>query len=364
MRPTDGPQRAGPPCDYELGRDTAPRAADSERGRAGSRDHSGGAPGVSAPVCAQLVCGPADASGDFAAPGPDYRVVRPDHLAAYYRQELARTRLLVRAPSIVAAIAGQRLHFTASLQNVTKQPIEARLNVTAGLDRATVKPESVAPSVPVIPCRLRSRAHLPDSAYSLSCVTPPGRPGRRSRSPAAVGGDSGRHSEGLLAAIRRAVRGGGASAPGRAGRDRPGCTGDRAACLVRKEGSGSAGYVVYGPYAQMGRGRYVALFRLKRTGQGEGPLITLDTCVGGGIPMTAAQRKLTVRGAARRPISRRPARLHPSRRPARNARALVRRRRSLGGQHIPVGDKGLSRARRRHRASPYGLRTQRVPATE
>lgn len=51
--------------------------------------------------------------------------------------------------------------------------------------------------------------------------------------------------------------------------------------------------MVYGPYEPAPPGRYVAVFRLKRTGPGNGALVTLDTCVGGGSPVTA-ERKLTV----------------------------------------------------------------------
>jgi hypothetical protein len=49
------------------------------------------------------------------------------------------------------------------------------------------------------------------------------------------------------------------------------------------------GYVVYGPYAPLEAGKYLALFRLKRTGEGTGPLALLDTCVAGGQPQTGTR---------------------------------------------------------------------------
>jgi hypothetical protein len=48
-------------------------------------------------------------------------------------------------------------------------------------------------------------------------------------------------------------------------------------------------YIVFGPYAPLGKGRYIALFRLKRMGEGEGVVATLDTCVGGGQPVTSSR---------------------------------------------------------------------------
>ena len=48
------------------------------------------------------------------------------------------------------------------------------------------------------------------------------------------------------------------------------------------------GYAVYGPYAPLAAGRYVAAFRIKRIGAGSGTAATLDTCTGGGKRVTGS----------------------------------------------------------------------------
>ena len=53
-----------------------------------------------------------------------------------------------------------------------------------------------------------------------------------------------------------------------------------------RRGQTEAGHIVFGPYAYLDEGGYLALFRLRRTGQGSGLLATLDTCVAGGNPQT------------------------------------------------------------------------------
>ena len=46
---------------------------------------------------------------------------------------------------------------------------------------------------------------------------------------------------------------------------------------------------MFGPYLPMDAGDYLALFRLKRTGKGQGVVAVIDTCVGGGKPITASR---------------------------------------------------------------------------
>jgi hypothetical protein len=52
-------------------------------------------------------------------------------------------------------------------------------------------------------------------------------------------------------------------------------------------GKAQPGHIVFGPYAGMPAGRYLVLFRIKRTDEAQGALLKVDTCVGGGSPITA-----------------------------------------------------------------------------
>jgi hypothetical protein len=49
------------------------------------------------------------------------------------------------------------------------------------------------------------------------------------------------------------------------------------------------GYVVFGPYASLPRGRYVAAFRVKGGGLRDDAPVLLDTCVGGGGTITSSR---------------------------------------------------------------------------
>ena len=58
-------------------------------------------------------------------------------------------------------------------------------------------------------------------------------------------------------------------------------------------GTTKPGHVSYGPYRAYPAGRYVALFRIKRTGEGQGTLCTLDATVAG-APRAEADRTVRV----------------------------------------------------------------------
>jgi hypothetical protein len=62
------------------------------------------------------------------------------------------------------------------------------------------------------------------------------------------------------------------------------------AVWVAERNRAKIGHIVYGPYAPFEAGRYIALFRLKRLSEGEGFIATVDSCVGGGSPVTAEKR--------------------------------------------------------------------------
>ena len=52
------------------------------------------------------------------------------------------------------------------------------------------------------------------------------------------------------------------------------------------KGQTEPGFIIFGPYSPLPKGKYVALFRLRRTDNGAGVLAVLDICVGGSAPQT------------------------------------------------------------------------------
>ncbi|MBM3493829.1 MAG: hypothetical protein FJX72_05840, partial [Armatimonadetes bacterium] len=216
--------------------------------------------------------------------GPGYVAVRPDHLAQLYKEDLARRRLLVRAPQSLAAIEGRRLTFSVLLQNVGKQANQVTMAASSGLGDATVEPAQMALQ--------------PGEQVS---VTLSGMP-ESDRPTLTVSGSSGRRlvqiplrrvlesdwvgSAPPAAALRFVRMDEGETLAHAGGR----LTADTSATGARSwlvdAPSAKPGYAVFGPYARMERGRYVAVFRVRKVAEGDGQALTVDTCTGGGARIT------------------------------------------------------------------------------
>ncbi len=219
--------------------------------------------------------------------GDEYVAVRPDHLAALYRQEMERRQILVRVPSVIAGIEGQPLVFTASLHNVTSRPMDVRTEIAAGLRRASVKPD-----------RLRL---APGEAATLDLAgTSDGErvdldvKGTFGTRRVVIGMHSVPKRE-LFAplpsgALLRFVNQFEAeSLAHRSGKEEKDAQSSGGSVWSARRGEAEPGYVIFGPYSPLKEGRYLVLFRLKRTDEGAGALVTLDTCVGGGNPITSSR---------------------------------------------------------------------------
>ena len=229
--------------------------------------------------------------------GPDYVCVRPDHLAALFREELRRRKVWIRAPEAVACLGGRPVQFSATVQNVLDQPLSCELR-TQGLDgartaprlarlmpgravevrvagrpiaasaglevqgdfgvrRARVRILRVAKSelLGVLPAGVRFVPIAWDEAENRSHIT-----GTRTVLPGAFGGAA-------WAAFPGKNRGGKTEAP-------------------------PPGHMVFGPYRPLPPGRYLALFRVRRLASAPAgaTAATLDACVAGGKLQTGRRR--------------------------------------------------------------------------
>lgn len=216
--------------------------------------------------------------------GPAYVAVRPDHLAALFRQDFARRGVLVRWPDEILAIEGQVLRVKARVYGYGPNPMRLQAKVADTLASGRVMPveinlspgqstELVVQGTPVSePLTLLLEGPLGVRRYSTVVRTV-----RKSEMLDAlpegsaltfVGrfeGEELSHNSGVQIADVDA-RGG----------------------LVWKAdaGSGKPGYVVFGPYIPLPEGRYLAVFRVK--GGGTTALLgAVDVCVGGGNPILA-----------------------------------------------------------------------------
>lgn len=209
--------------------------------------------------------------------GPEYVIVSPDELSAMYRQWVSKKQLMTHLSPYTAGIEGYRLNSQFRAQNVTPKPMNVVLKAASGLanaqltpNRATLKPgqEIVAKVTGMVTgskvtMEARGPFGVKQSVMQVRAV------------PASeILGD-------LPKDVRlRFVNEFGVDSLGH-------LTGDR---VVGKDGSvtweaikgkSKPAHIMYGPYAQLAAGRYLVLYRMKRTGEGAGNAALLDTCVVG-----------------------------------------------------------------------------------
>ena len=218
--------------------------------------------------------------------GPEYVAVRPDHLAQLWRQAMVQEQVLARFPLVAPAIEGAELVLRGTVRNMTEGPQDVQVRLADGLDAATVTPARVqlAPAaeatveltgLPVgdtIQLALEGAFGTREAKVALRRI-PQAEilaelPAARLVPTTYLEAETLAHRDGQMQADAQATEG-------------------NVWAAVR--GETEPGYIVFGPYAPLEAGRYLALFRLKRTGEGAGLLAALDTCVAGGTPQTGSR---------------------------------------------------------------------------
>ena len=224
--------------------------------------------------------------------GDEYVAVRPEHLALLYKQYAQEEKLSFRAPSLLVGIKGQPLFFSFTLKNVSDKRLEGTIAVE-GLKELSVKPQrfnllpaqSTTIDVKGMPEGEKARIILRGEGFSLTKEIPIQVIDAREIAnplPPKLTLKFVRHLEAEDLAHRLGKEESDAQASG------------GKVWAVGKEEMGKTGieygpYIVFGPYSPLEKGRYIALFRLKRIGEGEGTAATIDTCVGGGRPVTSSR---------------------------------------------------------------------------
>ncbi len=219
--------------------------------------------------------------------GPEYVAVRPDHLAALYRQEMERRRILIRVPPSICGIENHRLLFPISLRNVTGSQVEVQIEIGKGLDRPSLKPDRVILS----PGRVfhSTVSGIPSGGeIHIEIKAPFGTIRRAIEYHQIAEGEIVKPfpSVGSLQFLRRFEA---EKLAHRSGKEEPDPTAHGGRVWSARRGEAEGGHIVFGPYLPMDAGDYLALFRLKRTGKGQGVVAVIDTCVGGGKPITASR---------------------------------------------------------------------------
>ncbi len=218
--------------------------------------------------------------------GPEYVAVRPDHLALLYKQYAEEEKLSLLLPSLLVGIRGQPIFFSFPLRNTSSKRLMGGISVE-GLGKAWVKPDrfSLSPAQMVkvdikgTPAGERVKVTVKSGAFSLSRELPIRLIQQNeliSPLPPKITLRFVRHLEAETLAHNTGKRMEDASASNG---------------IVWVAGPGDAGstHMLFGPYMPLDKGTYLALFRLKRLGEGQGRIATLDTCVGGGQPTISAR---------------------------------------------------------------------------
>ncbi|HEY3265829.1 MAG TPA: GxGYxYP domain-containing protein [Armatimonadota bacterium] len=218
--------------------------------------------------------------------GPGFIAVRPDHLSALYRQDMRLRKVEVQGPPSVTAMQGHGADVEFAVRNLTGRTIAAMVSASgagSGFHGGEVSLRPYATHTVRLPgvSRAGRISVTARGAFGVVSASTTARVTPASELTAPL-------PKGALRFVRRydAV-----SMPHRAGRDvaDPGASSGRSWVTVPGPlGNRDAGMVVYGPYVTLPKGRYVAVFRLKRTGPGTGPVVRLDATVDGGNRTLAA----------------------------------------------------------------------------
>jgi hypothetical protein len=199
--------------------------------------------------------------------GPQYVAVRPDHMAALARQAMTKQKVFMRSPHTVAAIAGFPLHIKVDARNTTDTALAFRVSVT-GLDGASLRPD-----------------HIELPAFQFQTIDVEGVPAGAALR-IALGGAWGERSKTIPIQLIPAGEMAGTVPPGtqlrfvdrfdsaglshRSGAEDADASTASGKVWTATAGRDAPGHIVFGPYKPFPAGRYLALFRIKRTGGGDG----------------------------------------------------------------------------------------------
>jgi len=222
--------------------------------------------------------------------GSEYVAVRPDHLATLYRQAMEREIIVVRPPERIAVLGDERVSFRVHVRNTGKERQKMTVRVEEGLQQAATSfdtidlfpPNGVDVWVEGVPNAETVKIAF-EGAFGRREVRIPVvrvQPGQ------VIGKPLPTHGVEPVAFYEAEAL---SHLSGEEVAD-PTASGGKAWGAV--PGKAWAGHILFGPYAGMPAGRYLVLFRLKRTGEAQGALLKVDTCVGGGTPVTAERTVL------------------------------------------------------------------------
>lgn len=210
--------------------------------------------------------------------GFNYEAVSPGSLAQLCRQDMEHRAVYLRMPTVVGGIEGRQMHITVPVRNVSSHAITFNVKASANGGNVVASPTVLKlepareiqisidgyPSGSELKLRIEGEFGVHDFKSALvqtlrSEIVGPELPGTAKF-------DSSLEAVSMPKIIGTEV-------------DEPGAATGKA--RIATKGDTQPGHIVYGPYRSYAAGKYIALFRVKRTGEGSGVACLLDATVGG-----------------------------------------------------------------------------------
>ena len=215
--------------------------------------------------------------------GPNYVAVRPDQLGLLYREYLKKEQVWSQFPSPIAVIEHDPIELVGRLRNESGGKRDVRIRSVAGIEQAVVDPAE-AKLAPDKEAGIRLRGAPTGDPIELELS---GAFGKRLLTIVVHNVARAELAQPLLPA--------GTLSPvlyldakilsHRSGVAEPDPSANGGAAWVARKGTAAPGYIVSSPNSMLEKGKYLALFRLKRLDEGAGQAAVLDTSVGGGGPV-------------------------------------------------------------------------------
>lgn len=212
--------------------------------------------------------------------GEGFIAVGPDELAELYTRYMAEERIQTTGLSGIAYFAGQKAEFSAALRNTSKSRLQIESISAEGLSRAAVMPQAMALNpgqladvrVSGKPNGSEVRLQIKGD-FGLRTESAPTWKVQREELAEAVPGPESINSLYLFEAE---------SLNHQSGREVTDSAASGNAAWASPPPGKPANHLVFGPYVTLPPGRYLALFRIKRTGDGDGPAARLDVSTDSG----------------------------------------------------------------------------------
>ncbi|MHB1455686.1 MAG: hypothetical protein ACYC0V_02110, partial [Armatimonadota bacterium] len=217
--------------------------------------------------------------------GPDYVVVNPEHLAILCKEDMEQKQVLISAPPVTIAMEGEQVIISSPVQNVTSKPMKLTVKPVEGIEKFNIEPSDLT-LLPGDETVVDIKGKPVSDEITLEFSGPFGTKTTHTDVRLIKEEDLSQPLPGglKLTLIRQFEA---ENMPHNAGSRIEDATANAGFTQAAIKGESQAGHLAYGPYINMDSGKYIAIFRMKRLGEGTGQVVNLDAAVGGRLTQSA-----------------------------------------------------------------------------